>query len=475
MRSFTPEEIRRAVRGRWRWPAGPVAIRNISTDTRTAREGALFVALRGERFDAHNFLDKAVAIGCVAAMVNQDFDLDEDLIKAFQGGVIGVPDTTVALGDLAADVRRRLPATIVAVTGSNGKTTVKRMIDHILSKRHTGSAGVKSYNNAIGVPLTLFAAEADHHYVICELGSNAPGEIVALTRIAQPDVAVITSVSEAHLEKLGSVERVAMEKASVLAGLSRTGLAVVWADSPDLTRALKVYDSRMIRFGRDESAELRITGYESRPGGGRFELNGRCWVDVPAPGEHNAFNALAAMAVAQRFGFSQEEAAEALGDYVGEEMRLQPFKAGKVTLINDAYNANPASLVAAASAMGSFAGKRRVIVAGDMLELGEQSPELHRRSGERVAEIGVDLLIGVGELGAYIAEGAAAGGAKTERIKSVRAACKETPGLLRPGDVVLIKGSRAMRMERLAGPIAKAFGDGRASAKGAAAKRKKSK
>ena len=472
MRSFTPEEIRRAVRGRWRWPAGPVAVKSVSTDTRTAGESALFVALRGNRFDGHSFLDKAASIGCITAVVDQSVSLDDELIKRFQGGVIGVPDTTVALGDLASEVRQHLPGTIVAVTGSNGKTTVKRMIDHILSKKLKGYAGVKSYNNAVGVPLTLFAAGAHHDYVICEVGTNSPGEIAALTRIVHPDVAVITSVAAVHLEKLLDVEHVAIEKASLLAGLSPTGVAVVWADSDSLERALKVYDARMIRFGADETAQLRLTGYEPRLGGGRFEVNGRRWVDLPVPGEHNALNALAAIAVAQRFGFEQDEAAGALADYVGEEMRLEPIRAGTVLLVNDAYNANPSSLIAAVNALASFAGHRRVVVAGDMLELGPAGPELHRLAGERLAEMGVGLVVGVGELGKHIAEGAAADGAATEQMESVEIACEEVPKLLKSGDVVLIKASRAVRMERLAEPIQAAFRSAAGTAKRAARKGK---
>ncbi len=458
MRSFTPEEIRRAVRGRWRWPADSVTVHSVSTDTRTAGGGEVFVALRGDKFDAHDFLDQAASAGCTAAVVDMDFPIDEALLKRFTGGVIGVSDTTVALGDLAAEVRKHLPATIVAVTGSNGKTTVKRMIDHILSTRLNGLAGIKSFNNAVGVPLTLFATQAEHDYVICELGTSAPGEIASLTRIVRPDVAVITSVGPAHLEKLRSVEHVAIEKASLLTWLSPTGVAVVWADSEALERSLKAYDARLIRFGTSGGAELRLTGYEPVPGGGRFELNGRRWVDLPVPGEHNALNALAAIAVAQRFGFDQDEAASALADFAGEDMRLTPMQAGSVTIINDAYNANPASLAAATGSLASFDGKRRVVVAGDMRQLGPDSVELHLAAGRQVARSGADLVIGVGPLGRHIAAGAAEVDATaTEQIGSVKIAARKLPGLLKAGDLVLLKGSRAMEMEKLVGPIRSAF------------------
>lgn len=187
-------------------------------------------------------------------------------------------------------------------------------------------------------------------------------------------------------------------------------------------------------------------------------MNGRLWVELPIPGRHNALNALAAIAVAQRFGFDQDAAAESLRDYIGEEMRLEPMELGAVTVVNDAYNANPASLAAAVGALESFPGKRRVVVAADMLELGPRSVELHQAAGRAIADAGVDLLVGVGSLGRHIAEGSASAGHRgTEVIETVEAACRTLPKMLKAGDVVLLKGSRAMAMERLVGPIQAAF------------------
>ena len=458
MKRLMVEDIRRAVRGRWRWPGEPVTAGGVSTDSRTAGADDLFIALRGERFDGHDFLAQAAAAGCIAAIVDRDASLDEDVLSQFTGGVIGAVDTTAALGDLAAYHRDGLAATVVAVTGSNGKTTVKGMIHHILSRRLTGSTARASFNNAIGVPLTLLSAGANDDYVICEVGANAPGEIADLARIVRPDIAVITSVARVHLAGLGDLERVAAEKASLLGALAPGGIAVVWADNEPLAAALRAYNVRVIRFGEDGSAELRLTRYEPVSGGGRFELNGRLWVDLAVPGRHNALNALAVIAVARRFGLDDEEAAAALEDYAGQEMRLQPIRAGAVTIINDAYNANPASLLAGAEAMASFPGKRRVVVAGDMLELGPAGEALHRQAGESLAKAGVDLVIGVGSLGRHIAAGAAAAeNVETEEIKSVRLACKNLPGMLKRGDVVLLKGSRQTAMDRLVAPIQKAF------------------
>ncbi|KPK85368.1 MAG: hypothetical protein AMJ81_03770, partial [Phycisphaerae bacterium SM23_33] len=252
MKNLTPEEIRRAVRGRWRWPAKAVTVEGVSTDSRTARPGEVFVALRGDRFDGHDFLRQAAAAGCVAAVVDGSVPLEQDVLKAFAGGVVGVPDTTAALGRLGQHCRNHFAASVIAVTGSNGKTTVKRMIHHVLSRRLRGRPAPGSFNNAVGVPLTLFSVAPEDDYVVCEMGASAPGEIAWLARVAGPDVAVITSVAEAHLEGLIDIKHVAAEKAALLGELSPTGTAVVWADSQPLERAVRGYECRKIRFGESD-------------------------------------------------------------------------------------------------------------------------------------------------------------------------------------------------------------------------------
>ena len=447
------EEIRREVHGLWMTPGLDVAVEGVSIDSRTARQGELFVAIRGERLDGHEFLADAAKAGCVAAIVARDAPLLAHAAGLFGGGLIAVADTTRALGELAGFVRRRASATGIAVTGSNGKTTVKEMIHHILARRMTGSCSPRSYNNQIGVPLTLLAVAPGDDYVICEVGSSAPGEIAALSGIIRPQIAVITSVGPTHLEKLGSVESVAVEKASILGSLTEDGLGVVSADSDVLGKALLAYEKRIITFGVSDSSQLRLTGCEPRGHGQRFEVNGRLWVPLGVPGRHNALNALAAIAVAQRMGIDQGEAAEALSDFQGAEMRLQWVEAPGLTLINDAYNCNPASLLAAAEVLGDQPGRRRVLVVGDMLELGDQGEALHVRAGRDIASHRVDLLIGVGPLGRYIARGAAEAGLTAEEVSSVRAARGTVPELLRRGDVVLVKGSRGVAMDRLIEPI----------------------
>ncbi len=449
------DEIAKALRGRWlRPPAEPTAP-GLTTDSRTARPGELFVALRGERFDGHDFLAAAQKTGCAAAVARRDAPQIQDL-PGGEMGLLLVPDTTRALGQLALHYRGTVAADVVAVTGSNGKTTVVRMIHHILSRRLAGSCSPNSYNNAVGVPLTLLAVEPAHDYVVCEIGTNAPGEVEALGRIARPDVGVITSIGPTHLAGLGSVERVAVEKASLLPCVAADGLAVVWADSDVLAKAVATVQRRRVRFGASPDADLRLTAYEPRGRGQRFQLNGRLWVELPVSGRHNALNALAAIAVARRFGIDESDAAAALADFPGAEMRLEWIEAGGVTLISDVYNANPASVAAAADVLAEAEGGRRVMIVADMLELGGRARELHVETGEALASRRIDLLIGVGRLGRYIARGAS-GLPATETFASVAKASRAVGDLLRTGDVVLVKGSRAMKMERVVEAVRAAF------------------
>ena len=453
MKALMLEEIRAAVHGRWLARGAAATIPAVSTDSRTARRGELFFALRGERMDGHAYLSEAARAGCAAAVVALDAELAPEVAGAFGSGLIGVPDTVGALGNLGAYHRRQVGATVVAVTGSNGKTTVKRMIHHILSRRLGGSCSPKSFNNAVGVPLTLLAVMPGDDYVVCELGTNAPGEIASLAAMAGPDAAVITSVAPAHLERLGSLERIAAEKAAILGELAPDGLGVIWADSDVLAKAVGRYDCRLIRFGVCPEADLRLTAHQPLGRRQRFEMNGRLWVDLPLPGRHNALNALAAIAVARRFGFEEDAAAAALADFPGQAMRLEWIELGAGTLINDTYNANPASLAAAADVLAGCPTGRKVLVVGDMLELGEQAEAMHRQAGRDLAGKGIDLLVSVGTLGRYIAKGAAEGGLEAESYDSADAARDQLARLLQAGDAVLVKGSRGMAMEQLIEPI----------------------
>ena len=458
---MTMDEIRRAVQGRWCSEGIDVTIEGVSIDSRTARPGDLFIAIRGKNFDGHDFLDRAAHAGCIAAMVDIDgcqVGLADESDKRFGAGMITVDDTVKAMGTLAVEHRKRAAVTtVIAVTGSNGKTTTKRMIDHILNKRFTGSASPKSFNNDIGVPLTLLGVMRNDDYVVCEIGSNSPGEIRQLSRMARPDIGVITSIGPTHLEKLGSLKNVADEKASMLNMLADDALAVVWGDSDELNHAAKAYDGRIVKFGRTEQCQLRLSDYRPAGRGCVFEINSRLRAELSVTGSHNALNAMAAIAAAQRMGIEPDQAAAALADFAGIPMRLEWVQAGPVTVINDAYNANPSSLAAAGEVLGNAEAPRRVLIAGDMLELGDAAEEFHRQAGMRLGSSSVDLLIGVGTLGRYIAMGADGCDAETLSFETVEDLSAEIVDLLEPGDVVLVKGSRSMGMERLVETIRNGF------------------
>ncbi|MBI5722818.1 MAG: UDP-N-acetylmuramoyl-tripeptide--D-alanyl-D-alanine ligase [Planctomycetes bacterium] len=458
MKPLLTDEIRREVHGRYLARGEPAVITAVTTDTRTARPDECFFAIKGENFDGHAFLDRAADAGCAAAVVRLDAGIDKLMLERFSAGVIGVADTIAALGDLAGYHRRVTPATVAAVTGSNGKTTVKRMIHHILSKRLAGTCSPKSFNNNIGVPLTLLGASLKDDFVICEVGTSAPGETSTLARIVRPDIAVITSIGPTHLEKLVSVEKVAIEKAALLGSMDQSGLAVVCAGCSELETALRAYRLNILRFGTDPKADLRLTAYEQKDDRQRFQLNDRQWVELGVPGRHNALNAIAAIGVAQRFNISQADAAAALSDFSGTEMRLEWVRAGGITIINDSYNANPSSMVAAADVLCECKAARRVFVAGDMRELGAQTEELHFRTGADISARQADLVVAVGKLGGHIARGAASRQTPSVTFDTVEQACRDLPELLQKGDVVLVKGSRAMGMERLAEALRKSFG-----------------
>jgi UDP-N-acetylmuramoyl-tripeptide--D-alanyl-D-alanine ligase len=453
-------------------------VTGISTDSRHVKPGDLFIAIKGEKFDAHAFLGQVFQAGAAGAIVNREFHASADLGMV---PLIAVDDTIVALGKLGAYHRDRVGAKVIAVTGSNGKTTTKRMIQHILAKHLRGTCSPKSFNNNIGVPLTLLGAGEEDEYVICEVGSNAPGEIAGLSAICRPDLAVITSVGETHLEKLGSIDLVAVEKASMLHHLRPSGCAIVWADSAPLAGALNPYDCRMIRFGQTQVADLRLTDFQGYSDRVCFRVNGKVEVRLPQPGLHNASNSLAALAVATQMGVHMEQAAADLSDFGGVEMRLESLQIGPVRVINDAYNANPSSMLAAADVLAGQPGTRRVMIAGDMLELGPDTRRFHERVGADIAALsgssnkdapvrarsradkmsasqcGIDLLIGIGELGRYIAGGARSHGLACQAFDTMEAATAAIPSLLQPGDVILIKGSRGAALERLIPPLRKAM------------------
>ena len=449
MKPLTLSEVQRAVRGRWlARPSSPPPVTSVVTDSRGAAQGSLFVALRGERVDGHDFVLEAFARGAVAALVERPVGAVPDGVALF-----AVEDAVTALGDLARHYRSGLSATVVAVTGSNGKTTTKEMIAHLLGPSGAVVKAPESYNNFVGVPLSVFAVSPGTDFAVLELGTSAPGEIARLAAIAQPHLGVITNIGPTHLEGLGSVAGVARAKGELLDALPSEGTAVLNWDDDWCRRLARHSPVRVVTFGLSPEADVFATEVVRREGGLRFLLNGLCEATLPVAGTHNLLNALAAAAVCRRLGLSRQQVAQRLPGFRLPAMRLEEVSLGGLLLINDAYNANPVSMSAALSELTRRPAEgRRLFVAGDMKELGPDSPRYHRELGLRVAAGDLDGLFAVGEFAGEVAAGAVAGGFPAEAVFTFATVEELVAGLageVGPGDVVLLKGSRAMGLERV--------------------------
>jgi UDP-N-acetylmuramoyl-tripeptide--D-alanyl-D-alanine ligase len=428
-------------------------ISEICTDTRRMTAGSLFIALRGENFDGNEFLDDAAAGGAAAAMIDrQPRHLPAKL------PLVRVGDARTAMGLLARHVRLQMPGKVIAVAGSNGKTGVKHLIHSVLRASLRGSMSPKSFNNDIGVPLSIFAADPRADYLVLEMGTNHPGEIQVLTSIALPDIGVITNCSVEHLEGLGSVDGVRRENASLIEGVSDTGALIVNGDDPALLEATSAFGGRRVTFGFSERNELWASDVRCAAEGTyfRFEPVGAD-VFIPLLGQHSAVNALAAIAAARSMGMDDEAIIRQLRGASGPEMRLQLMEAGGIRILNDAYNANPASMRAAMRTLAALpANGRRVAVVGDMRELGGASEECHLEIGKFIAEgFAPDLLVCVGSEAKAIAGAAVKHGMpadRVERFATAALAAAIVPRLL-DGDLVLLKASRAIGLELIAREI----------------------
>jgi UDP-N-acetylmuramoyl-tripeptide--D-alanyl-D-alanine ligase len=456
------QEVVRALGGSMSAPREPFGVRGVSTDTRTLQPGELFFALSGERFDGHAFVAEAFAKGACAAVVAQAAVRGAGPTALRRGPLIAVADPREALGRLAAYHRTALGGAtkVIAVTGSNGKTTTKSMIDHVLRSRLPGRAAPASFNNDVGVPLTLLSAETSDRYLVVEIGSSAPGEVARLASMAKPDIGVVTSIGYAHLEGFGGFAGVVREKLSLLDHIATGGLGVVNLDDLRAVEHAPLPDAlRMVTFGLDSPADVRVTSLQCRLEGAGFLINDRYLVRLPVPGAHNARNAAAAFAVARRMQMEPEQIIAALGDVQLPKLRLNLRRLSGVTLIEDCYNANPSSMAAGIEVLRGVKAGRRVLVVGQMLELGAESAALHKRIGAYAARAGIDVVVSVGDEASSIVEGvrSADPSVETHACASTDQACAEVPALLDRGDTVLVKGSRAMRLERVAEGIVARF------------------
>ena len=459
MIKLTLSEVIEAVRGKVNGQAPTASVKVVSTDSRSVGVGDLFIALRGDRFDGHDFVKDVSARRACAAVVSADQaarlrrEIAEQSGAASAATLIEVDDTLEALARLAAYHRRQLSITVIAVVGSNGKTTSKAMIHHLLSARWQGRASPRSYNNAIGVPLTLLSSEAADDYLVVEIGTNAPGEVAELADWAQPQMAVITSVGEEHLEGLGDLDGVVAEECSILRHLCGNGFSAVNIDSPRVSAYLNDEDANRITFGGDPACDLRISETHADTPWLCFELNGRFKYRLQTVGTHNAANAAGAIAIARRWGMTHEEIAERLESFVAPPMRMEIQKLGGVTVVNDAYNANPHSAQAAIEALEAMpAAGRRIAVFGEMRELGVQSEALHRRVARRLGDACIDHVLLIGKAGETMYDElreAHLFGPSVDHCADIERCSARLGSLLRDGDVVLLKASRAVGLERL--------------------------
>lgn len=463
MDPISPEELVSAVKGHPQGPVPAPSITGVSTDSRSIKPGDAFVALVGAKFDGHDYAEAVLAAGASVVIASRRDIAAQAQAKNWP--VVLVDDTTAALGRLAAWYRKTLSAKLVAVTGSNGKTTTKKILETVLGRIGRVISAPKSFNNNIGVPLTLLSASRTHSYIVLEMGTNHPGEIAELGALARPDLAVISSLGPAHIEHFGSLDSIAREKTSLLEYVPPTGFAAVNIGEPAIRPYLRTFKGRLLTFGTCKEAELRAESIESDGTCVRFKVNGRWPVVLPLAGRHNATNALGAWAVGVRLGMSPEQIIEALAEATPPEMRLQKLQYGRLTVINDAYNANAASVAAGLWTLADMPvanGGRRVAVLADMLELGSHSEELHRQTGRLLAELGqIQGLVAVGPQAQLLADEAAAraSGLAVQRFAGTDEAVKGIARIVRPDDTVLLKGSRGMQLEKLLGPL-EAIGNG---------------
>jgi UDP-N-acetylmuramoyl-tripeptide--D-alanyl-D-alanine ligase len=427
-------------------------IAGVSTDTRTLKPGNLFIPLAGERFDGHTYAEAAVHAGAAAVLWQADHG-EPSVTPA-----VVVDDTLAALQRLAARYRETLDVKVIGITGSNGKTTTKDMTAAVLATAYRVHKTAGNYNNHIGLPLTLLSLERGTEFAVIEMGMSGRGEIELLTGIAKPDAAVITNIGDAHLLQLGSRDEIAKAKLEIRSGLPDGGILIIPGDEPLIDAYLPEMpgpkQERLIRFGFGASCDIRLASVELSAEETRFHTaDSSVEFRIPMLGRHNAINALAAIAVGRMFNIADESIAEGLAGFTPSGMRIERVAGKKGTTIwNDCYNANPSSMKAALSLLAEAQGFRhKFAVLGDMLELGPMEQELHRDIGRLLRPDQVDYVFSCGELGRWIAEEAK----KTYEAGKARAfASKEELAetllqLAGEGDLILVKGSRGMKLETI--------------------------
>jgi UDP-N-acetylmuramoyl-tripeptide--D-alanyl-D-alanine ligase len=418
-----------------------------SIDSRTLNPGDLFIAIAGEHFDGHDYVQAALEKGAVGAIVEAGKKVEGDPLRLLQ-----VEDSLKALQLLGAAARRLWGKPLLAVTGSAGKTTTKEILAHILATRFRVMKSSGNLNNHIGLPLQLLKLEAEHDLGVVEMGMNHAGEIRALGELAHHDLAVVTAVAPVHLEFFGSLAEIARAKYEIIETLHPGGVAVLNADDDYVCQFGRDFKGKVVTFGIKRSADVsankvKLNGAE----GSTFDLVvGSVGepVTFPLVGEHNIYNALAAAAAAMERGISPSQAAAALSNIAPPDKRGQVLHLNGATIINDCYNSNPRALEAMIDTLASMKAERRILVVGEMLELGPTAEALHRECGKHAAEKKIDMVIGVRGMARAVAEAACGSGTQAQFVETPEQAGEWLTRNLRKGDAVLLKASRGVKLER---------------------------
>jgi UDP-N-acetylmuramoyl-tripeptide--D-alanyl-D-alanine ligase len=419
-----------------------------SIDSRTIGRGQLFFAVKGERLDGHDFVASALEKGAVGAVVRKD-----QLHRyASHAQLLAVEDTLAALQTLATAVRKLWGKPLVGVTGSAGKTTTKEAIAHVLATRFRVLKSEGNFNNHFGLPLMLLKLEPEHDIAVIEMGMSHAGEIRALAKIAQPEIGVVTNVAPVHLQFFESIAGIARAKYELVESLPANGTAVLNADDEYVSQFGRDFRGKVVLYGTLPASTVRAENVQPKGAdGSEFDVvigNSRARVQLPLVGSHNVLNALAAVAVGIERGLKLAEAAEALATLAPPDKRGQVVQLGNITVINDCYNSNPKALDAMVDALVAMPARRRIVVAGEMLELGAAGEELHRQAGRHMAEKKVDALLGVRGLAEAMVESASGAGVRAEFVDTPEAAGEWLARETRDGDVVLLKASRGVKLEK---------------------------
>lgn len=422
-------------------------VEGISIDSRTLKRGDLFFSIQGTRLDGHRFVSSALERGAQACVVKRGYETEE-----LRRPLIYVDDVNWAFRQFASWYRSQQQLTVIGVTGSVGKTTTRTMIHQVLSPFLKGVQSPANYNNEFGVPLSIAQINSDHEFAVLELGASQQGEIRALAQLSKPELGVITGIGPSHLEHFGSLEQTADAKGELFEQLPEKGLAILNGDDPFVSYLVSKSPARTLKVGFSELNDICATSIQQTREGISFKVEGTEFL-LPVLGKHFVYPALFAIAVAKEFGLSNQDLVEGISQFTPVHGRCHIEQIGPWTIIDDSYNSSPVSMKAACQVIQDWSGTgKRIIVMGDMLELGAESNKYHLEMGELIASLGIDLLFVCGKQAGAVTQGAISGNLSQDQViqaTDVNEILNEVHSQLEPGDVVLVKGSRSLRMERL--------------------------